>query len=178
MLLASASKEASQEQNVFYLSISSWSGPAFNSTVCQYFFERQIHPPNSGCRGNRLNTTASTLQLQGRYCLYITCTNKVFLLWANFHHQEDKNRPLKPNADRPRGRLSLPKSLCWFNPGKHTSGQPQLQALFAVWRDSSTSPLLQKANLLFRRKCPKKTPSNLHINRWNWDFWILFQPMR
>lgn len=112
MLLASASKEASQEQNVFYLSISSRSGPAFNSTVCQYFFERQIHPPNSGCRGNRLNTTASTLQLQGKYCLHVTCTNKVFLLWANFHHQEDKNRPLKPNSDRPRGSLNLPKSVC------------------------------------------------------------------
>lgn len=112
MLLASASKEASQEQNVFYLSISSWSGPAFNSTVCQYFFERQTHPPNSGSRGNRLSTAASTSLLQGRHCLYITCTDKVFLLWANFHHQEDKNRLLKLNSDRPGGSLSLPKSLC------------------------------------------------------------------
>lgn len=90
----------------------------FNSTVCQYFFERQIHPPDSGCRGNRLNAAASTFQHQAllkavtRYCLYIICTDKVFLLWANFHHQEDKNRLLESNSDRPRGSVNLPMSRC------------------------------------------------------------------
>lgn len=86
MLLASASKEASQEQNVFYLSVSNWSGPAFNSTLCQYFFERQtgMHLSNSGCRVNRLNTAASEFQLQvllkivTSYWLYITHTDKKF----------------------------------------------------------------------------------------------------
>lgn len=82
MLLASASKEASQEQNVFYLSVSNWSGPAFNSTLRQYFFEHQtgMHLSSSGCRVNGLNAAASKFWLQAllkivtSYWLYITCT--------------------------------------------------------------------------------------------------------
>jgi len=84
MLLASASKEASQEQNVFHPSISNWTGPAFNSTLCQYFFERQtgIHLSNTGCRVNGLNSAASKFRLQAplntvaSYWLYTTCTHE------------------------------------------------------------------------------------------------------
>lgn len=120
MILASASKEASQEQNVFYLSISNWSRPAFNSTLCQYFFEHQtgMHLSNTGCRVNRLNAAASEFELQVLLkivtsCgLYITSTDKDFLLWTLFCHWVDQNRLLKSNSNRLRESLNLLRSLC------------------------------------------------------------------
>lgn len=174
MLLASASKEASQEQNVFYLSISNWSGTAFTSTLCQHFFEHQtgLQLSNSDCRASRLKATASGFWLQALLMLvtshWLYITHKVFPLWMNFHHWDDQNRVPESNSNRLRGSLNLPKPLrddltqmnsehirTDFNYIQHLqSGETKAQIL-----------CFRKINSLQIKSTKKKEARNLQINR-------------